>query len=103
MESTKAKEMQSVQLKKALGHPVDQKLAKGELSDDALDQVAGGAVLNSVFYIAKCGLCGWQSAPFDNQGEYDLNTIVFDHIQRCPSCSGDFSVYCFDSRSLMLG
>lgn len=102
MEVTNAKEMQSLRLKEALGRPMEKQAIKGELSDTMMDQVSGGAVLNSVFYIAKCSLCGWQSAPFDNQGEYDLSTIVLDHIQRCPDCSGNFSVYCFDSRSLRL-
>lgn len=98
-----SKEFQSLQLKNAMGNVKEGTMQKGELPDDALDGVAGGAVLNSVFYIAKCTLCGWQSQPFDGQGDSDTGVVVFDHIRQHPECSGNFEVYQFDSRSVHLG
>ena len=74
--------------------------AAGELPDDALDAISGGAVLNRVFYIAKCRQCGWQSAPFDNTGENDVETIAIDHIVTHRTCPGQFEVFRFDSGKL---
>ena len=96
-------ELQAEQLKGAMAHAKESTLKRGELSDDDLDSVAGGAVLNSVFYIAKCKLCGWQSPQYDGQGESDAGGVIYDHIMRNPNCSGDFEVYQFDSRNVNLG
>ena len=60
MENNKKNELQLNGLKKALSNPMDGKALSGALPDDALEGVAGGAVLDSSFYIAKCNRCGWQ-------------------------------------------
>lgn len=75
----------------------------GELSDDALDNVSGGAVLDASFYMARCKKCGWQSCPFDNKGAYDLQVVILDHLNTAPDCDGDFEVFSFDSRNVKLG
>ena len=93
MENNKKNELQLNGLKKALSNPMDGKALSGALPDDALEGVAGGAVLDSSFYIAKCNRCGWQSCPFDNRGENDLTVIVVDHCTAHPDCEGDFSVF----------
>lgn len=67
--------------------------SNGELPDDALDKVSGGAVLGPIFYIAKCHLCGWNSPAFDYEDRLnDLEKIVRDHCDRFPHCHGDFDV-----------
>lgn len=99
----KSNELQTNQLKSAMDHAKKGILKRGELSDDDLDAVAGGAVLNNMFFIAKCTLCGWQSPPYDGQGECDAGGVIFNHIQQHPDCSGNFEVYQFDSRNVILG
>ncbi len=103
MENNKKNELQLNGLKKALSNPMDGKALSGALPDDALEGVAGGAVLDSSFYIAKCNRCGWQSCPFDNRGENDLAVIVMDHCTAHPDCEGDFDVFNIDSRSVRFG
>lgn len=76
--------------------------AAGELPDDALNAISGGAVLNRVFFMAKCHLCGWQSAPFDNAGERDVEAIAIDHIVTHGSCPGQFQVFRLDSGKFQL-
>lgn len=76
----------------------------GVLNDEDLEGVSGGiggigggpqgAVFTGTFYVAQCKLCGWRAA-FDNKGEYDLETIVMDHMGKKPSCPGDFDVFKF--------
>ena len=61
-------EKQLKDMENAMKSPSESAVPNGELPDDALDGVAGGAVLNSLFYIARCKKCGWQSCPFDNRG-----------------------------------
>lgn len=95
--------MQLNSLRNALRNPLEDKPTSGELPDDALDQVTGGAVLDSTFFIARCNRCGWQSCPFDNQGADDLEIIVRDHCSRNIDCAGDFTVYEIDSRSVRFG
>ena len=96
-------EKQMNSLKDAISHPSEEKMANGELPDDALDGVSGGAVLDSTFYIARCKKCGWQSCPFDNRGENDLAVIVMDHCSAHPNCEGDFAVFNINSRNVRLG
>lgn len=103
MENNKNQEMQINSLKKSMSNPIKGMPKNGELPDDALDGVAGGAVLDSVFYIAKCNKCGWQSAPFDNTGAYDLQVVALDHLNTNPNCEGDFVIYNFDSKTVKLG
>lgn len=103
MENNKINEMQKNNLRNAIQERLKSKPESGELSDDALDQVTGGAVLDSTFYIAKCNRCGWQSCPFDNQGANDLEIIVRDHYSRNMDCEGDFVVYEIDSRTVRFG
>ena len=91
---------QAALLKKALA--ASEAPASGELPDDALNAVSGGAVLNRVFYIAKCHLCGWQSAPFDSAGERDVEAITIDHIVTHGSCPGQFQVFRLDSGKFQL-
>lgn len=100
MENNKKNELQINSLKKAAQHPLGDVMPSGELPDDALDGVAGGAVLDATFYIARCKKCGWQSCPFDNRGANDLEIVVTDHITLYPNCEGDFEVYGMDSRSV---
>lgn len=103
MDNNKKNEMQINSLKKAVQNPAEGLPPSGELPDDALDGVAGGAVLNSLFYIARCNKCGWQSCAFDNQGESDLAVVVMDHCSAHPDCVGDFAVFSIDSRTVNFG
>lgn len=103
MANNKINEMQTDNLKNAIQERLKDKPESGELSDDALDGVSGGAVLDSTFFIAKCNKCGWQSCPFDNRGADDLEMIVRDHCTRNMDCTGDFVVYEIDSRSVRFG
>ena len=103
MENNKKNKEQLNSLKKAVQIPSENKEIIGELPDDALDGVAGGAVLDSSFYIARCNKCGWQSCPFDNRGENDLVVIVYDHCSAHPNCDGDFAVFNINSRNVNFG
>ena len=96
-------EKQLKDMENAMKSPSESAMPNGELPDDALDGVAGGAVLNSLFYIARCQKCGWQSCPFDNRGENDLAVIVMDHCSANPNCEGDFAVFNIDSRNVKFG
>ena len=81
MENNKKNELQLNGLKKALSNPMDGKALSGALPDDALEGVAGGAVLDSSFYIAKCNRCGWQSCPFDNRCDF-VNITLHNFLQK---------------------
>lgn len=95
------KETQAKSLKDALIERME-KPESGELPDDVLNAVSGGAVLDSMFHIARCKKCGWQSPPFDNHGAYDLDIIVLDHCSASPECEGDFAVFNIDSRNVKI-
>lgn len=74
----------------------------GELSDDALGEVAGGAVLQGwKFSVARCKKCGWVSSPFDKKGQYDEVVVGADHDYFSPNCEGDFEVFTGDTRNLL--
>lgn len=75
------------------------KFGSSELSDDDLGQVAGGTMMNQIFYIAKCPVCGWQSVPFDDIGG-DSDAIVQMHQNERPGCEGELGAYEFDSKGV---
>jgi len=66
----------------------------GELSDEELDGVSGGAVLNSnQVYQMRCSACGWASTPFDASDPYtDADKLAWQHICFAPDCEGGESV-----------
>lgn len=74
----------------------------GELSDDALGEVAGGTVLDGwIFSVARCKKCGWVSSPYDNRGQYDVAVLSADHDYHSPKCEGDFETFSDDIRNLL--
>lgn len=74
----------------------------GELSDDALGEVAGGTVLDGwKFSAARCNRCGWVSSPYDGKGQYDDAVLEADHNYHSPNCEGDFEVFTGDIRDFV--
>lgn len=70
----------------------------GELPDEVLEKVSGGAVLGPIFYIAKCYLCDWNSPAFDyKDGDEDIRKVAKDHENKHPDCDGLFDVFGYNT------
>lgn len=74
----------------------------GELSDDALGEVAGGTVLEGwEISVARCKKCGWISSVFDGLGKYDTAVLAAQHDDYSPNCEGDFEMFTDDIRNFI--
>lgn len=100
MENNKGKKIELGSLKNLAHKHSEGKPASGELSDQELDQVSGGAILNRIIYIAQCPICKWQSNAFDNL-EYDAYAIMQRH-KESRNCDGELIVYEIDTNTVGL-
>lgn len=87
-----AKQMEN--LSKAVAHT-------GELSDDALEGVSGGAVagrgaVSKHMARATCPACGFRSDYFNPDDIQDLKVIIFDHVTFKGCQNSDFNYEFFD-------
>ena len=66
----------------------------GALSDEELDGVSGGNVLNANrVYQMRCSACGWASTPFDGTDpQSDAESLAWQHYCFAPNCEGGESV-----------
>lgn len=83
-------EEQTKKQAKRLALLIKEKCHTGELPDDALEGVSGGAVLSSnQVYQMRCPVCGWASTPFDASDPYnDGDKLAWQHYCFAPDCEG---------------